>query len=217
MSLKIKICGLKHAENILEISKYPINYCGFIFYQPSKRYFLQQHSLEGLQILVEELNIQKIVSVAVFVDETIEEMNRICQSAHISHIQLHGDETPQTCASLRDKGYTIIKAFGIDTSFNFETISPYKNDCDYFLFDTKTPQHGGSGQTFDWKILKGYPIEKPFFLSGGIGLDEIPSVLKINHPQLYALDFNSKLEIEPGLKNIELVKNMVDKMTTRLS
>lgn len=217
MSLKIKICGLKHAENILEIAKYPINYFGFIFYQPSKRYILHQHSLEELRILVEELSLQKIVPIAVFVDEKIEEMCRICQSVGISHIQLHGNETPQTCASLRDKGYIIIKAFGIDTSFNFEITSQYKNDCDYFLFDTKTPQYGGSGIPFDWEILKGYHVEKPFFLSGGIGLDELPSVLKISHPQLYALDLNSKLEIEPGLKNIELVKNAVGKIAKPLS
>ncbi|MEO6149327.1 MAG: phosphoribosylanthranilate isomerase, partial [Mucilaginibacter sp.] len=119
-------------------------------------------------------------------------------------IQLHGSETPWFCAEFKGR-VKVIKAFGIDNGFDFDQLIPYKNLVDYFLFDTKTPVHGGSGKTFNWDMLNAYTLNLPFFLSGGISIDHLDVIKKIDHPQLYGVDLNSRFEISPGIKNIELL------------
>ncbi len=110
----------------------------------------------------------------------------------------------------RAQSMKLIKVFSIKDEFNFEVLKPYENVCDYFLFDTKGKLPGGNGYTFNWNVLNNYPSTKPFFLSGGIGLEEIDKLKEfIQSPAskfCYAIDVNSKFEIEPGLKNIELLQ-----------
>jgi phosphoribosylanthranilate isomerase len=115
---------------------------------------------------------------------------------------LHGNETPAFCKALRDEAI-VIKAFGVDQKFDFDRLNKYRNKVDLFLFDTKTDVHGGSGKTFDWDILDQYDMDIPFFLSGGLSLDNLDEVKNITHPQFYGVDLNSRFEIEPGLKHIE--------------
>ena len=103
--------------------------------------------------------------------------------------------------------------FSVNDDFNFSTLKPFETVCDYFLFDTKGKLPGGNGLTFNWQILQQYKLTKPFFLSGGIGLDEIENIKKLNLP-IYAIDVNSKFEIEPGLKNIELLKSFKNNLQT---
>jgi phosphoribosylanthranilate isomerase len=127
---------------------------------------------------------------------------------------LHGHESVEFCENLKKsipKLIDVIKVFSILDTFDFTELKPFENSCDYFLFDTKGKLPGGNGTTFDWRVLENYPSTKPFFLSGGIGIEELGAVneiLKTNLP-VYAIDVNSKFEIEPGLKNIELLKIMV--------
>jgi len=97
----------------------------------------------------------------------------------------------------------------MDEEFNFSTTEPYEGTVDYFLFDTKTKQHGGSGKKFDWEILEKYNGETPFFLSGGIGPDDAENIKQISHPKLAGVDLNSGFEDEPGLKNIEKLKQFI--------
>jgi phosphoribosylanthranilate isomerase len=89
-------------------------------------------------------------------------------------------------------------------------LEPYEAVCDYFLFDTKGKLPGGNGYTFNWSVLEQYPSTKPFFLSGGIGLDQVEDLKHFQQSQAskfcYAIDVNSKFEIEAGLKNIEDLK-----------
>ena len=106
------------------------------------------------------------------------------------------------------KDVEIIKVFSILDTFDFEVLKPFEAVCDYFLFDTKGKLPGGNGTTFDWKVLEKYPSNKPFFLSGGIGIEEIEDVneiFKTNLP-IHALDLNSKFESEPGLKDKTILK-----------
>ena len=134
-------------------------------------------------------------------------------------VQLHGDESIAFCENFKKnvpKGIEVIKVFSILDTFDFAALKPFENVCDYFLFDTKGKLPGGNGTTFDWKVLENYPSTKPFFLSGGIGMEEMEAVneiLKTNLP-VYAIDVNSKFEIEPGLKNIQLCTDAIYRVSS---
>jgi phosphoribosylanthranilate isomerase len=197
--MKIKVCGLKNPENIKAVTALSPNYVGFIFYAKSPR-FAKDLPVEALAGIPNGIN-----KVAVFVDETEQNIRNIIHKYDFDFIQLHGNETPAFCKSLRDEAI-VIKAFGVDKDFDFEQLNRYKNKVDMFLFDAKTVQHGGSGQTFDWDLLDKYELDIPFFISGGLSPDNIEEVAGITHPQFYGLDLNSKFETEPGIKDIEKLK-----------
>jgi phosphoribosylanthranilate isomerase len=194
----LKICGMKYPDNILEVGSLLPDYMGFIFWGKSARYFD-----EVIPTLPK--SIQKV---GVFVNATSEEILEKIKKHDLQAVQLHGNEAVEFCESLKKKlpkGIDVIKVFSILDTFDFAALKPFEPLCDYFLFDTKGKLPGGNGTTFDWKVLEQYPSNKPFFLSGGIGTDEledIKQVLKMNLP-IYAIDVNSKFEIEPGLKDIE--------------
>ena len=201
----IKICGMKYPENMLEVGELLPDYMGFIFWEKSARYF------DGI---IPELP-KSIKKVGVFVNASLEEILEKIQKHDLQAVQLHGDESIAFCENLKKnvpKGIEVIKVFSILNTFDFAALKPFENVCDYFLFDTKGKLPGGNGTTFDWKVLENYPSTKPFFLSGGIGMEEMEAVneiLKTNLP-VYAIDVNSKFEIEPGLKNINLVKTIFE-------
>ncbi len=197
--MKLKICGMKYHENILEVSELLPDYMGFIFWEKSSRFF------DGV---LPDLP-KSIQKVGVFVDATLEEIISKIKKYNLDLVQLHGNETVVFCESLKNKNVKIIKAFSVNDDFNFDILKDYETFCDYFLFDTKGKLPGGNGIVFDWKVLEKYPSIKPFFLSGGIGIEEIAAVkqlLKTNLP-IHSLDINSKFEIEPGLKNMQLLKD----------
>ena len=126
----------------------------------------------------------------------------------LSAVQLHGDETPDYCKVIKNLNVEVIKTFSISDNYNFSILKSYEKNCNFFLFDTKGDLPGGNGINFDWDILKNYPLQKPFFLSGGIGTDNIDQIKKLLNSQLpiYAIDVNSKFEISPAKKNIDKLK-----------
>lgn len=190
-----------------EVAQLQPDYLGFIFWEPSTRYFD-----------VDMLDIPKsIKKVGVFVDASIEEVLQKVEKHELNAVQLHGTETPKFCKDVmqslskhRQDKLEIIKVFSIKDDFDFSCLKAYEESCDYFMFDTKGKLPGGNGYAFDWNILKKYPSTKPYFLSGGIGLNEIDSLLAfLESPaskQCYAIDVNSRFEIKPGLKNMEQLK-----------
>lgn len=195
--MKLKICGMKYPENILEVSELLPDYMGFIFWEKSSRYF--EGNMPDLP--------KSIKKVGVFVDATLEEISFKIKKYHLDLIQLHGNETLAFCKNLKNEGVEIIKVFSVNDDFNFDILKPYEGVCDYFLFDTKGKLPGGNGIAFNWEVLQKYNSTKPFFLSGGVGIDEIESVkqlLKTDLP-IYAIDINSKFEVQPGLKNKRLL------------
>jgi phosphoribosylanthranilate isomerase len=205
----IKICGMKYPDNILEVGTLLPDYMGFIFWEKSARYF------DGV---IPELP-KSIKKVGVFVNESTKVILAKAQKYNLQAIQLHGHESVEFCQDLKNKienSVEIIKVFSVDDNFDFEVLKPFETVCDYFLFDTKGKLPGGNGTTFDWKVLEMYPSNKPFFLSGGIGIEEMEAVKEIaktNLP-LYAIDVNSKFEIEPGLKNTEKLNSFKDNLKT---
>ncbi len=194
--MKIKICGLRDPENIKQVVDLRPNYIGFIFYDKTPR-FVKELPVDLLKAIP-----ATITKTAVFVNETAENIEALIAKYNFDAIQLHGNESPAFCALFKDK-VKVIKAFGLNVDFDFTELSAYADHVDLFLFDTKTNIHGGSGETFDWSVLNKYDLDKPFFLSGGLSLDNLDEVKGITHPQFYGVDLNSRFEIEPGLKNID--------------
>jgi phosphoribosylanthranilate isomerase len=188
--MKLKICGMKYPSNILETAQLQPDYLGLIFYEKSPRFFYG-----GLPEIAK--SIQKV---GVFVNATVEEILAKIKQYDLQLVQLHGNESTEFCHLLKHSNTTIIKVFAIDDTFDFKEILPYENVCDYFLFDTKGQNPGGNGTSFNWQLLQNYPSQKPFFLSGGIGLGDIEKIKQLQLP-IHAIDVNSKFETQPGLKN----------------
>ncbi len=206
--MKIKICGMKYPDNIREIADLQPDYMGFIFYSASKRYCIDTIQYKDIA----EINFP-IQKVAVFVNEPVKNVIRIATEYEMDILQLHGDESPEYCEELKLLDFTIIKAFGIDDTFDFNILHEYEDHCDYFMFDTKTKDYGGSGRKFDWNILKQYTLTKPVFLSGGLEIQDIASVHDLlKEIPLYALDFNSKLEMDYGKKDIAKSKEAIQQV-----
>lgn len=150
-----------------------------------------------------------IQKTGVFVNESAHNIDKLIAKYGFNAIQLHGDESPGFCAAFKGR-VTVIKAFGINEDFDFNSLKDYANNVDLFLFDTKTKAYGGSGKTFNWHILDQYKFNVPFFLSGGLRLENIAEVKTINHPQFYGVDLNSRFETEPGLKSIQKLNTAFD-------
>jgi phosphoribosylanthranilate isomerase len=202
--MKIKICGLKFPENIAAIQELNPDIMGFIFYAPSKRYMADSLNVDELMAIPAH-----IYKVGVFVDETHENIMKCIVEYGLNMAQLHGAENPEFCAAIR-KHVPVLKAFGVDVSFDFEVLKNYQNHVDYFLFDRKSELHGGSGLRFDWSKLNEYDLDVPFLLSGGIGPESLDDLLQFEHPRCAGIDLNSRFEIEPGLKDIEKLKAFIE-------
>jgi len=204
--MKLKICGLNNQENTKAISEVQPDFLGFIFWKNSKRYCEN----------VIEVNSKSIQKVGVFVDEEIDEVFKKIKAHQIRFVQLHGNESPDYCLQIQKNNTKVIKAMTITNEFNFKDLRKYKYCVDYFLFDTKGALPGGNGTLFDWEILKNYSQEVPYFLSGGIGLEELPKLEKFLQSKAaqncFAIDINSRFEDEPGVKNKEKIKEFIEKL-----
>ena len=207
---KIKVCGMRDEENIRQLVKLKPDYIGFIFYPESKRYIGDNFDVKILEKIPAGIN-----RVGVFVNELIENVINMAEIFDLDYVQLHGDEPPEYCCELKEMNMSVIKAFGLSDNFDFEKIMNYDSCCDYFLFDTQSSQHGGSGTKFNWNLIYNYDFPKPFFLSGGIGLGDIPEIHKIDQTYLYAIDINSRFEIEPGLKDIPAISKFISILKKR--
>ena len=214
--IKLKVCGLTKLNQIVELVQMNIDFLGFIFYEKSPRYVLNALTLNEIK------SIQHRGKVGVFVNENIPTILEISEKAGLNYIQLHGDETDFFISELKEKlnqEIKIIKVFRIpiviprneESQRFFTSLLAVQNDIDYVLFDTDSKSFGGTGKTFDWQILNELEINIPYFLSGGISEENIENIKQLEL-QPFALDINSKVEIEPGNKNInkiKIVKNLL--------
>lgn len=208
--MKIKVCGMRDKENIIGLSELKPDYMGLIFYPQSKR-FADKPDKETLDTLPESIKLT-----GVFVNAEINEIIQKINQYDLDAVQLHGAESVEFCAELQNelkksvhgKRIELFKAFGMSPDFDFKVLEAYQNVCDFFLFDTKTTEHGGSGMTFDWGLLAKYQGPKPFFLSGGLNPENISGISKFGGKYLYGVDLNSRFEIEPGLKDLGSLKQV---------
>ena len=204
--IRIKVCGIRDLQNAAEVAAAGPDFMGFIFYPGSKRFVGNDPDEELFR------NIPGIQKVGVFVNEKEEIVIHTARRFALGWVQLHGIESASYCAAIRNAGLKVIKAAGVDGNFGFDSLDAFLPVCDYFLFDNRTAGYGGSGKQFNWEIIKAYSGNKPFFLSGGIGSGDVNAIREINHPQLFAVDINSKFEIAPGIKDTLAVKNFLENL-----
>jgi len=204
--MQIKICGLNNIGNIASVLSLRPDYIGFIFHKGSKRYIDNSPALADY---IANINITK--KTGVFVNASQNEIAAAIYRYKLDVVQLHGAETPAAC-SMVPRGVTVIKAFCVDKSFDFNITAAYTNCCDYFLFDTASNDYGGTGRSFDWSLLSNYTIGVPFFLSGGIGPEHASRLKKTQYKSLFAIDINSRFETTAGIKNINLLKSFIHEL-----
>jgi len=202
--MKIKVCGMKDPQNIKEVASLDPDFMGFIFYEKSARYVEEKTLKKALHELPSSIS-----RVGVFVDEDSEKVLETCKSLGLSYAQLHGKETPEYCAQIQAGGISVIKVFHMDETFDLLQTEPYENCSDLLLFDTKTKGYGGSGKHFDWSLLNSYKSEIPFLLSGGISTEDLTKIKALQIPQLMGIDVNSRVEISPGNKDVNKVKELI--------
>ncbi|MCC5938869.1 MAG: phosphoribosylanthranilate isomerase [Lunatimonas sp.] len=206
----IKVCGMRDPENIRQLIEAPKpDLMGLIFYPKSSRYVAELAEDRGFY---RSLDIPKV---GVFVNAHIGELVDAVREYGLEYVQLHGDEDLTYIASLRVVlPVKIIKVFRIDTTWEWKYAEPFVNQVDWFLFDTQTPQYGGSGHAFSWDILRSYPFDQPFLLSGGITeshSEEIKALMGAI-PAMHGVDINSRFELSPGVKDIAMVKTFMQKL-----
>ncbi len=201
---------MKYHDNIQGLVALQPDYIGFIFYPKSPRYIVGVLPPEMVSAIPADIK-----KVGVFVNEEIVEVKKQVDAYQLDMVQLHGAESPEYCQELQ-KSSAVMKAFPMSDDFDFSQLESYSERVDYFLFDTKTPKYGGSGKQFNWQLLKNYQLKTPFFLSGGIGANDIDSISELALENLYAIDINSKVEIDPGLKDLNLIHGIKEKLMNKI-
>jgi len=200
-SIKLKVCGMRDPQNILEVASLQPDYMGFIFFDKSPR-----DVGNDFNIPVEFPAATK--KAGVFVNAETKHIIKQVQRLKIDLVQLHGKETVAQCDALRSVGIEVVKVFSIDDDFDFRVTTPYKKFVNYFLFDTKGKYYGGNAQVFNWRVLDTYDQEIPFFLSGGLNPDNIVNVAPLKKMNLHAIDVNSGVEKSPAMKSVEKIKEL---------
>lgn len=201
-SLRLKVCGLRQAENILEVAGLEPDFLGFIFTPKSKRFVGEELSSELLRSL--PAGVRKV---GVFVDQSVAEIMRQVRRYGLDLVQLHGAEPPAQCAALRANEVGVIKAFAVGDAVDFAALESYVPFCDYFLFDAAGPQPGGNGTRFSWELLRRYKLPVPYLLAGGIEPGMAAELARLDLPGLYGLDVNSGFETAPALKDVALLRD----------
>lgn len=201
--MRLKVCGMRDPENIRQLLQLKPDYLGFIFYEKSPR-----HVGDQLDVTLLKSFPSTTEKVGVFVNAPIDYLKEQVQKYGLDLVQLHGDESVDYVAELYAVGIRVMKVFSVGESFDFKVLGQYNPFVEFFLFDTKGKERGGTGKTFNWSILKEYDLNVPFFLSGGIDTDNIDKLRELSGLPIHALDVNSRFELEPGLKDVSKVEQL---------
>lgn len=205
--LRIKVCGLTDPANVKEIIRADIDFAGFIFYGGSKRFV-------GIEPVGDLFGVvpTHIKKAGVFVNEKPETIKEISEKSGLDIIQLHGNESADYCRKIQLYGLQVIKTFRVGDSIDIRLLKEFSGVCDYFLFDSYGAGYGGSGVKFNWHILEGINPGRPFFISGGIGPEDVNRLKNIENRMFFGVDINSRFEIMPGIKDPEKVKKFAEKI-----
>ncbi len=207
--MRIKVCGMTSTEQVLQLDEMGVEFAGFIYYPKSPRYVYRFMPRPE----VKKIKGKGINKVGVFVNATVEEVLDAVDDCGLYIVQLHGDETPKYCEKIANY-VTVVKAFRLREDDNvLWKVKDYMDIADMFLFDTEGAGYGGTGKKFDWNTLKGLNIGKPFFLSGGIGPDDIEKLHEFTQDpvakDLFSIDVNSRFETSPGIKDMDKLREFI--------
>lgn len=209
--MKLKVCGMRDSSNIQALVSLKPDFIGFIFYDKSPRFVGEEINEEEIRQIP-----ASIKKVGVFVNASPDYIVNTARQFDLQYVQLHGNELPDFCRILRQKGLNVIKAFSVDSSFNFAMLNNYKPFCDLFLFDTKGALPGGNGVPFDWSVLRKYDQQIPFLLSGGVSLENINELLDLATTiPVYGIDINSRFEVEPALKDVVQIERLIEQIRVK--
>jgi phosphoribosylanthranilate isomerase len=208
--MRVKVCGMTQIDQVDKLAEAGVTFAGFIFYPKSPRYVFKHMTTTQIR---KENNINKV---GVFVNSSIEEVLHMVDECRLHMVQLHGDESPKYCEKIADY-VSVVKAFRLSENDSVEwMIRPFMDVCDMFMFDTMGAGYGGTGKKFDWNLLKGQTIGKPFFLSGGIEPGDEEKLKEFTGEPvakaLFAIDINSRFEVAPGFKDMDKVKAFAEGM-----
>ncbi len=201
---------MTQVEQVDKLADLGVTFAGFIFYPKSPRYVFKHMTTSQIR---KENNINKV---GVFVNAPVEEVLHMVDECRLHMVQLHGDESPKYCEKIADY-VSVVKAFRLSENDSVQwMIRPFMDVCDMFMFDTMGVGYGGTGKKFDWDILKGQTIGKPFFLSGGIEPGDGERLKTFTQEPvakaLFAVDINSRFEVAPGIKEMDKVKIFADNL-----
>lgn len=202
----IKVCGMREPENIRAVEALGIDLMGFIFWKPSSRYV-------GAIPSYLPRNCQRA---GVFVDAALQDILTAVKDFQLDVLQLHGHESPDIVAALRESmvslnpAIRIVKSLAVMDAKDLALAAAYEDVCDAFLFDTKGKLPGGNGQQFDWSVLRQYKGRLPFLLSGGIGPGDEHRIRGFDVPGCIGIDLNSRFETAPGRKDVEALKTFIE-------
>ena len=207
--MRIKVCGMTSSEQVMQLDEMGAEFAGFIFYPKSPRYvyrFMPRPEIKKIKG-------KGINKVGVFVNAPVEEVLQAVDDCGLYIVQLHGDETPRYCEKIANY-VTVVKAFRLREDDNILwKVKDYRDIADMFLFDTEGAGYGGTGKKFDWNVLKGLNIGKPFFLSGGIEPEDAEKLKELLldpvAKDLFSIDVNSKFETSPGIQDMDKLKDFI--------
>ena len=203
----VKVCGMTEADNIRQVEQCGADWMGFICYDRSPRFVPAAPSYLP----------RRARRIGVFVDAGYADIIRRTDELGLHGVQLHGSEPPALCRALRKAGLTVVKTFALSHADGLEATADYADVCDFFLFDTPCPQHGGSGRAFDWQLLNGYRGHVPFLLSGGLRPESLDALASFSHPRWAGIDLNSGFETRPGLKDANALVAFLTSLREKLS
>ena len=186
----IKVCGLAYIDNMRMVDNIGVDLIGMIFYPKSPRYIIDK--ISDKKDFFDNIDRLRAKKTGVFVNDSIDNIEKIAKKFHLDYLQLHGSETPEFCKELNEKGFKLIKALNIKSEDDFAKCDAYKGLVDYFVFDTPCMEYGGSGKKFNWSLLEAYRLDTPFLLSGGIGSEDSESIYEVSNSACSGVDLNSR-------------------------
>ncbi|MGJ4888220.1 phosphoribosylanthranilate isomerase [Bradyrhizobium sp. HKCCYLRH3099] len=207
MSLLVKICGLTTPDTLGAALDAGAEMVGFVFFPPSPRHI----GLTAARDLGQQAR-GRALKVALTVDADDATFENIIETLRPDLFQLHGRESVARIRDLKQRfGRPIMKALPVETAADLAPLAGYSDVCDRILFDARAPKDatrpGGLGATFDWHVLQGLKLDRPFMVSGGLSADNVAEAVRVTRAG--GVDVSSGVERTPGVKDCDLIRDFI--------